>query len=63
MEMRIYQGSYEMSGGALDEWAVFHAERYAGASYACPTTPFTGAEPNIIALYHCDGDAADAVAK
>lgn len=63
MEMRMFQGGYEMSGGALDEWALFYGERYAGASYACPTTPLTGAEANIVALYHCDGNAADAVAK
>lgn len=63
LEMRIFQGGYQMNGGALDEWALFHSERYAGASYSCPTAPLTGTEPNIIALYHCDGDAAEAVAK
>lgn len=63
MEMRMFQGGYEMSGGALDEWAVFYGERYAGPSYACSTTPLTGTEPNIVALYHSDGNAADAVAK
>lgn len=63
LEMRMYQGGYQMTGGALDEWALFHSERYSGASYACPTAPLTGAEPNIIALYHCDGDATEAVAK
>ena len=62
-ELRMFEGGYEMSGGGVDEWAVFYGERYFGTSYACPSVPLTGTEPNIVALYHCDGNAADAAAK
>jgi|GEM_PF-2046228 len=61
--LRNFQGGYAMSGGAVDEWAVFNAERYSGASYACPTAPFTGEEADIVALYRCDGNAHDGAAK
>jgi hypothetical protein len=61
--LRNLGGSFALSGGAVDEWAVFNCERYSGASYTCPTTPFTGEETDIVALYRCDGDATDEVAK
>jgi hypothetical protein len=61
--LRNQGGGSAPSGGAVDEWAVFNSERYSGTSYTCPTAPFTGAEADLVALYHCDGDTQDAVAS
>lgn len=47
-------GNFVMSGGAVDEIAIFASERYSGATYTAPTAPFTGAEANLVALYHLD---------
>jgi hypothetical protein len=43
-------------GGAIDELATFNTARYSGSSYPVETTPFTGTEPGIVALYHLNGD-------
>ncbi|MCW2390978.1 fibronectin type III domain-containing protein [Sphingobium sp. B11D3A] len=61
--LRNHNGEYGLTGGALDEWAVFNSERYSGTSYTCPTAPLTGDEADIVALYRCDGDAKDAVTR
>lgn len=61
--LRNHGGEYFLTNGAVDEWAVFNAERYSGTTYSCPTGPFSGTEPDIVALYRCDGDATDEVAK
>ena len=61
--LRNHSGSFALSGGAVDEWAVFESERYSGGSYTCPSAPFTGTEPNLVALYHCDGNVEEAVAR
>ena len=61
--LRNNGGSYAITGGgAIDQVAVFYGERHAGGTYSCPSAPFTGTEPDIVALYHCDGDGKDAVA-
>lgn len=59
--LRNHLDSFDLIGGAVDEWAVFASERYSGASYTPPTTPFDGTEADLVALYRCDGDAKDAV--
>jgi len=61
--LRNHNNSYVLTGGGVDEWAVFNAERYSGANYTCPSAPFTGEEADIVALYRCDGDATDEVAR
>ncbi|MBT2186179.1 sialate O-acetylesterase [Sphingobium nicotianae] len=63
--LRTIGGSFPLSGGAVDEIAVFNAERYADVTtYNAnrPTAPLTGTEADIVALYRCDNDARDAVA-
>jgi hypothetical protein len=59
--LRNHGGSFALSGGAVDEWAVFYGELYSGASYTAPSAPLTGTETNIHALYHCDSNVNDAV--
>lgn len=56
--LRNHLGSFALSGGAVDEWAVFQSERYSGTTYTCPTAPFVGTESNIVALYHLDESTA-----
>jgi hypothetical protein len=60
--VRTHGGSFNLSGGAVDEIALFDGTRYSGASYTCPTAPFAGDEADLVALYRCDGNGQDAAA-
>lgn len=42
--------------GTLDEVACFVTALSTGASYAVPTAPYAGTEPNLCTLYHLDGN-------
>lgn len=53
--------SFPMVDGALDEIAVFYGARYSGATYIAPTAPFSKTDPNIVALYHLNGDLVEVV--
>lgn len=52
-------GSSLMGAGTVDEIAIFYGQRRpttSGASFTPPTAAYTGAESNIVALYHLDGN-------
>ena len=61
-------GTYAFGDGyGVDELAIFASERYSGTTYTAPSGPFTGSEPDLVALYHLDETTgatviADAVA-
>ncbi|MCW2361607.1 MULTISPECIES: fibronectin type III domain-containing protein [Sphingobium] len=61
--LRTHMGSFNLTGGAVDEWAVWEIERYSGSSYTCPTAPLSPTSPGLVALYRCDGNANDAVGR
>jgi len=60
--IRNHLGSFALSGGTVDEIAVFASQRYSGASYTCPTAPFVGNEANIMAVFHGDGNSNESLA-
>lgn len=62
--IRNHLGSFALSGGTVDEVGYFQALRYpaTNTTYTAPTSPFTGSESNLVALYHLDGDVTEAVA-
>jgi hypothetical protein len=50
-------GSFALSGGAVDEFAIWRGEKYTGSTYTTPTSPYVGNETDLIALWHFDNDA------
>lgn len=44
--------------GAFDEIAMWTGLKYTG-SYTVPTSPYTGSESNLVALYHLEADGTD----
>jgi hypothetical protein len=62
--VRNHAGSSILSGGAVDEVAIFNSERYADATEFNanrPTLPFAGTETDLIGLYRCNGNVDEAV--
>ena len=60
--LRHNSSGFAMSGGTLDEVAVWDGAIYSGATYTAPTSPRIGTEADLVALYHLDGDLSEKVA-
>lgn len=56
----FYPGSSKpyTNAGVIDEVAIFSPTRDSGA-YTPTTSPYTGSESGLVALYHLDGDGTD----
>ncbi len=48
--------------GGIDEVAIFTGARYT-SNFTPPTSPYTGSEANLVALYHFDGNATDSTSS
>lgn len=54
-------GTFPLSGGAVDEYAIWRGEKYSGTTYTMPSAPYVGTETDLIALYHLDSNVVSAV--
>lgn len=60
MNIRNFNGSFVVSGGAVDDVRFRYGEKYTGSSYTTPTAPAAN-DDDTLAIYHLDGDTKDAV--
>jgi hypothetical protein len=60
-------GGAPMTGGAVDEVAVWCVEKYSGTTYTAPSVPYAGSEAEraagLVYLFHCDGNLHEGMSK